>query len=106
MAEEFKMILQRVFNNWMALRLAVENGMGGRNGQKTAIEVMNYVHQYCIVNENISQSELEGIIEEILDEEFNTVCEDSSVTEVASILIKSLQHIKTGNIDKLKEKVL
>ena len=38
--EEFKknyrLIVEKLFNNWQNLRLAVEHGMGGRNGQKVS----------------------------------------------------------------------
>ncbi|XP_055375299.1 uncharacterized protein LOC129608023 [Condylostylus longicornis] len=106
MAEEFEMIVKRVFNNWTGLRLAVENGMGGRNGQKTAIEMMEYVYQYCMLNQNLDPYELEGIIEEMLDEEFNTICEDNSVKEIASILFECLGFYKSQNIQELKNSFL
>lgn len=43
--EEFKknyrIIVEKIFNNWQDLRLAVEHGMGGRNGQKVRFALKN-----------------------------------------------------------------
>jgi len=32
--KNFRLIVERIFNNWQNLRLAVEHGMGGRDGQQ------------------------------------------------------------------------
>ena len=53
--------------------------MGGRNGQQLAIEIMDYTHKYCVGNQNITQGELQDVIEQLMDEEFNTVCDDNSI---------------------------
>lgn len=34
--KNFRLIVERIFNNWQNLRLAVEHGMGGRNGQQVS----------------------------------------------------------------------
>lgn len=39
---------------------------------------MNYVYEYCIGNDNITQSEIQEILEDIMDEEYDTICEDDS----------------------------
>ncbi len=39
---------------------------------------MNYVFEYCIGNDNVTQSEIQEILEEIMDQEFDTICEDNS----------------------------
>uniref|UniRef100_W8BUD3 Pre-rRNA-processing protein TSR2 homolog n=1 Tax=Ceratitis capitata TaxID=7213 RepID=W8BUD3_CERCA len=75
----FRLVLEKIFNNWQNLRLAVEHGMGGRNGQQLAIEIMDYIYKYCIGNENIAQGELQDLLEELLDQEFDTICDDNSI---------------------------
>lgn len=47
--------------------------------QQTAIEIKDYVYNYCIQNENVTPNEIGEILNEILDEEFDTICEDNSV---------------------------
>lgn len=39
---------------------------------------MNYMSQYCICNDRIEVEEIQEVLEDILDEEFDTVCEDDS----------------------------
>lgn len=45
---------------------------------QTAVEAVNYVYEYCIGNDNITQAEIQEILVEIMDEEFDTICEDNS----------------------------
>lgn len=40
---------------------------------------MDYTYQYCIGNDNITQGELQTVLEELMDEEFNTLCDDCSI---------------------------
>lgn len=49
------------------------------------MDSMNYVYEYCIGNDNVTESEMQEILEEIMDEEFDTVCEDNSVVGMLSI---------------------
>ncbi|XP_036345988.1 pre-rRNA-processing protein TSR2 homolog [Rhagoletis pomonella] len=86
--KNFRLVLEKIFNNWQNLRLAVEHGMGGRNGQQQAIEIMEYTYKYCIGNENITQGELQDVVEELLDQEFDTICEDGSIPEICRNLLR------------------
>lgn len=76
---QFKEIVEQIFNRWTALKMAVEYGMGGRSGHQTAIELMTYVIDYCLQNDNLSPSDVQDCMEEIMDQEFQTVCEDNSM---------------------------
>lgn len=49
---------------------------------------MNYTYQYCVGNENITEGELQDVIEELLDQEFDTICEDGSVAEISRHLLR------------------
>ncbi|EDW85083.1 uncharacterized protein Dwil_GK14463 [Drosophila willistoni] len=89
--KNFRLIVEKIFNNWQDLRLAVEHGMGGRNGQQVAIQIMDYTYQYCIGNENITQGELQEVIEELMDQEFNTLCDDNSIPEICRNLLRYKQ---------------
>ncbi|XP_023164506.1 uncharacterized protein LOC111595157 [Drosophila hydei] len=87
----FRSIVEKIFNNWQNLRLAVEHGMGGRNGQQVAIQIMDYTYEYCVGNENITQGELQEVIEELMDQEFNTLCDDQSIPEICRNLLRYKQ---------------
>ncbi|EDV93695.1 pre-rRNA-processing protein TSR2 homolog [Drosophila grimshawi] len=89
--KNFRLIVERIFNNWQNLRLAVEHGMGGRNGQQVAIQIMEYTYEYCVGNENITQGELQEVIEELMDQEFNTLCDDYSIPEICRNLLRYKQ---------------
>ncbi|KAH8247390.1 hypothetical protein KR038_003413 [Drosophila bunnanda] len=89
--KNFRLIVEKIFNHWQNLRLAVEHGMGGRNGQQVAIEIMDYTYQYCVGNENITQGELQEVLEELMDQEFNTLCDDNSIPEICRNLLRYKQ---------------
>lgn len=46
---------------------------------QTATEIKDYVFNYCTKNENVDESEIAEILNDIIDEEFDTICEDNSV---------------------------
>ncbi|XP_062554280.1 pre-rRNA-processing protein TSR2 homolog [Armigeres subalbatus] len=95
----FKEIVENVFNRWTALRLAVEHGMGGPLGLNTAIEIIDYITCYCTENKNVDSYDLREVMEEIMDQEFQTICEDESVDEISAILIKYLNLLKQNKED-------
>lgn len=46
---------------------------------QTAREIRDYIFNYCTQNDNIEPTELVDLINDVIDEEFNTICEDNSV---------------------------
>ncbi|KAJ6634671.1 Pre-rRNA-processing protein TSR2 like [Pseudolycoriella hygida] len=98
----FRKILENIFNQWTALKLAVEHGMGGQHGQQTAVESMNYVFEYCTRNDNITQSEIQELLDDIMDQEFNAICEDNSSVEISTMLTKYLNMILSKEYDAIK----
>lgn len=46
---------------------------------QTAIEIRDYVFNYCTQNDNVDEREISDILGEILNDEFETICEDNSV---------------------------
>lgn len=52
--------------------------------------------QYCITESNLEIENIQDEIEEMLDQEFNTVCEDGSPKEIAQLLYKFLMLWKQG----------
>uniref|UniRef100_A0A1A9V649 Pre-rRNA-processing protein TSR2 homolog n=1 Tax=Glossina austeni TaxID=7395 RepID=A0A1A9V649_GLOAU len=103
--KNFRLIVEKIFNNWQNLRLAVEHGMGGRNGQQVAIEIVDYIYKYCIGNENISEGELQQVLEELMDEEFNTICEDGSVIEICQNLLRYKQMSLRGQYKEIESEL-
>lgn len=142
MEEAFGKILERIFNNWFALKLAVDHSMGGPNSKQvgkvtiptpneihlacfqTAIDCMNYMVQYCLYENDIDVYMIQKTLEDIMDEKFDTICEDESpkgnilfqinvlgqlsicfdtILEIATILFRFVQLMKDGNLQQCEE---
>ncbi|XP_035919677.1 uncharacterized protein LOC118517545 [Anopheles stephensi] len=101
----FRVVVENVLNRWTALRLAVEHGMGGPLGLNTAIELIDYVTSYCTENKHVDAIDLREVLEEIMDQEFETICEDDSIQEVSGILIKHLQMLKEGKEEEVRAEI-
>ncbi|XP_059049292.1 uncharacterized protein LOC131844427 [Achroia grisella] len=102
--DDFKPIVDLVLNNWTALQLAVEHGMGAPGGEKTAQLMAVYVARYCVEN-IVDRHELTELIEDLMDEEFDTVCHDNSPREIASLLLLYLGMLKEGRYDELRMRI-
>lgn len=63
---------------------------------------MNYTYEYCIGNENITQGELQEVIEDLMDQEFNTICEDGSVPEISKHLLRYKQMSLMGQYAEIE----
>ncbi|KAJ8733643.1 hypothetical protein PYW07_014194 [Mythimna separata] len=102
--DDFKPIVDLVLNNWTALQLAVEHGMGAPGGEKTAQLMSVYIARYCVENV-VDRDELIEVIEDLMDEEFETVCHDDSPKEIAILLLQFLSLLKEGQHDELRARI-
>uniref|UniRef100_A0A2A4K2H8 Pre-rRNA-processing protein TSR2 homolog n=1 Tax=Heliothis virescens TaxID=7102 RepID=A0A2A4K2H8_HELVI len=102
--DEFKPIVDLVLNNWTALQLAVEHGMGAPGGEKTAQLMSVYIARYCVENV-VDRDELTEVIEDLMDEEFETVCHDDSPKEIAVLLLQFLNLLKEGRHDECRARL-
>ncbi|KAL0849749.1 hypothetical protein ABMA28_011704 [Loxostege sticticalis] len=102
--DDFKPIVDLVLNNWTALQLAVEHGMGAPGGEKTAQLMSVYIARFCVENV-VDVTELTEVIEDLMDEEFDTVCHDNSPKEIASLLLMFLSLLKEGQHDELRARI-
>ncbi|XP_066250440.1 pre-rRNA-processing protein TSR2 homolog [Euwallacea similis] len=96
MEEPFARIVSQIFNNWTALRLAVDHSMGGPNSKQVAIDFINYMVQFCLNKPHVEAEDIQMAIEDILDEEFDTVCEDDSPKQISQLLYMFLKLLKEG----------
>jgi len=97
MENKFRTIVEQIFNNWTGLQLAVEHSMAGPNSKQVAIQCVDYMTQYCLNEPNVQISDIQEALEDIMDEEFDTMCEDNSPSEIASLLHRFLLLLKEGN---------
>lgn len=68
---------------------------------------MNYVTDSCIQSGNtrINEEDLIDLLEEILDQEFDTICEDDSIKEISRVLIKYLEMLKNNQLDTIRSEI-
>jgi pre-rRNA-processing protein TSR2 len=66
---------------------------------------VNYVSESCTSNPNVSESDLVDLLEDIMDEEFDTVCDDGSTKEISLVLVKYLRMLQQGKIEDIKQEL-
>ncbi|KPI99123.1 PREDICTED: uncharacterized protein LOC106114744 [Papilio xuthus] len=102
--DDFKPIVDLLLNNWTALQLAVEHGMGAPGGIKTAQLMSVYIARYCVEN-IVDREDLTELLEDLMDEEFDTACHDNSTKEIATLLLLYLELLKEGRHDELRARI-
>merc|ERR1711928_42928 len=93
--------VQTVLNNWTALQLAVQHQMGGPESKAIAEWMVSVIEDFFYENDNVIGSEVADWIGEILDTEFNTVCEDGSLEEVGDNLCTYFNRIRNGKEEEV-----
>ncbi|XP_055696786.1 uncharacterized protein LOC129797925 [Phlebotomus papatasi] len=104
-SEQFREIVENIFNRWTALKLAVEHGMGGRTGHQKAIELMNHTFDYCIQPNTPAPEDLQDALDDYLDQEFQTICDDNSSQEISFCLIKYLNMFRAGHLAEISNEL-
>jgi pre-rRNA-processing protein TSR2 len=99
-SEMFRSIVESVFNTWTALRLAVEQGMGGHQGKDIALRLVDQVTD-LVCNTDTGEEEIADFLLEFMDTELQTLCEDNSPDEVATVLLQFYQLCKAGNHEEI-----
>jgi pre-rRNA-processing protein TSR2 len=59
---------------------------------------MEYVTNYCLKNNDLDSDEIKELLEDIMDQEFNTICEDDSTNEISIHLMRFLQMFREGRL--------
>ncbi|GAB0089816.1 uncharacterized protein DMENIID0001_044330 [Sergentomyia squamirostris] len=104
-SEQFREIVENIFNRWTALKMAVEHGMGGRLGHLKAIELMNHTYEYCIQPLTPAPENIQDALDDYLDMEFQTICDDNSSQEVSVLLIKYLNMFRAGQLAEISHEL-
>ncbi|XP_047986523.1 pre-rRNA-processing protein TSR2 homolog [Leguminivora glycinivorella] len=102
--DDFKPLVDLVLNNWTALQLAIDHGMGS-SGPKTGQLVSDYITRYCVENLGGDVDNLTEVLEDLMDEEFDTMCEDNSPKEVAIVLLQYFTLLREGKRDELQARI-
>lgn len=84
--KNFHIAVDAIFQNWTALQLAVKQGAAGPHSQAVAAWMVDATVQWFSENKNLEFYEVEEFLEDILNQEFNLIVEDGSVTETSKLV--------------------
>ncbi|XP_015187095.1 PREDICTED: uncharacterized protein LOC107072035 [Polistes dominula] len=92
----------RVFSNWTALRLAVENDMGSKD---EAYEFCRHVADFLCESKNLFTSEIQDLLEDYMEDAFNTELQDFSGKQVADELYRFYSKYNMGNVSEVESEL-
>jgi pre-rRNA-processing protein TSR2 len=73
---------------------------------QTAIDFVDYVTDSCVQsNAKVSEEDLMDLLEEIMDQECDTILEDESIKEISSILVRHLAMLKSGQLEAIQSEL-
>lgn len=104
-------IVRSVFSRWTALQLAVNHSMGGPDSEGKYEAFINALAQYLVrhvrppLSVSSIEQEIQEYLEEVLDEEFNTVLDDGSSAELAQMFVRYVQLIQQGKLTDVQNEL-
>ncbi len=102
-------IIRSVFSRWTALQLAVAHSMGGSESEAKYEAFIAAFGEYLTRNIRPSLGiESDGIqeyLDEVLDEEFNTVLDDGSSSELAQLFVRYIHLILQGKLYEVEQEL-
>eukprot|EP01116_Phalansterium_solitarium_P011805 TRINITY_DN275_c0_g2_i1.p1 TRINITY_DN275_c0_g2~~TRINITY_DN275_c0_g2_i1.p1 ORF type:complete len:194 (+),score=40.94 TRINITY_DN275_c0_g2_i1:64-645(+) len=97
----FDNCVRAVFSRWTVLCLAVEQGWGGRNSAQKADDLLQSVVEMFASGERVYADELEDVLFDSIENDFNTTAEDGSVEQVARQLTTIWHKASQGDLTML-----
>jgi pre-rRNA-processing protein TSR2 len=101
-------IIQSIFSRWTALQLAVTHSMGGSESEAKYEAFIKAFGEYLIRNLRPSlsiESDIQQYLDEILDEEFNTILDDGSSYELAHLFLRYIHLILQGKLNEVQQEL-
>ncbi|KAG6516886.1 pre-rRNA-processing protein TSR2 homolog [Zingiber officinale] len=93
-----------MFSRWTALQMAVENGWGGQESRSKSEELVSTVLSWFSQSKGpLYIDDLENMLEENMEELFNTEVEDGSIEEVAEELVIMHEDFLKGNYESIEK---
>lgn len=94
--------IRQIIKKWTALQLAIEHGMGGPYAREKEVWFGVETEKFLLNNDGLEYYEVEDFITDILDAEFDTVCQDGSLAEVAQKFCNAANLYRAGSFDELR----
>lgn len=104
-------IIRSVFSKWTALQISVSHSMGGPQTEEKYEAFIEAFGQFLAHNVrpsspiSVMEQEIQEYLDEVLDEEFNTVLEDGSSNELAKLFIRYIQLIHQGKLADVQQEI-
>nr|CAD7611244.1 unnamed protein product [Timema genevievae] len=96
--------VKSVFNNWEALKMAANLRFSGVESLSRATNFVEAVVD-LINNKDCDYYDLLDLLEDTMDEQFDTYIEDGSLEEVATLLKSFHDSFKSGNTEQLLQDI-
>ncbi|XP_069785273.1 pre-rRNA-processing protein TSR2 homolog [Narcine bancroftii] len=103
--ELFEESVKVAMEAWPAFQVVLENGFGGVYSQQKADWMVGALTQYFEDNASLERDEVEELLADMLDNEFNTVIEDGSVSEVAHHLWTTFAMCQRGEESRVRARL-
>ena len=101
--DSFASLVKVSLSEWPTLQLAMEQGMGGPQAKEKEEWMATVLTEFFTSNVGSSLEELSDYIEDIMDNEFDTVIHDSSSDLLAARLFRFYQMVKDGKFEEVNE---
>ena len=102
-------IIRTVFSRWTALQLAVSHRMGGEGSEAKYEAFIQAFGEFLMRNlrpaSTSNEMDIQEYLDEILDEEFNTVLDDGSSYELAQLFLRYIHLILQGKSNEIQEEL-
>lgn len=95
--EAFKEGVGSVLRQWTALELAVFHQWGGANSKERADELVTELIQLFLSPEKVYKDDISLILEDYLESQFSTICEDGSPDELGELLCEMWRQCLDGD---------
>jgi len=66
---------------------------------------VNYVTECCLSNAKVEEEHLVDLLEDIMDQEFDTICDDNSIKEISASLVRYLTLLKEGQLGPIQQEL-
>uniref|UniRef100_A0A672PWK9 Pre-rRNA-processing protein TSR2 homolog n=1 Tax=Sinocyclocheilus grahami TaxID=75366 RepID=A0A672PWK9_SINGR len=97
--ELFTEAVRAVLETWPVLQIAVDNGFGGAEWMVDALRL------YFIDNDELQQDEVEDLISDLMNNEFDTVADDGSLPQVEQQVCEMLQQCQQDRLKEVREQI-
>eukprot|EP01036_Dinobryon_divergens_P031185 gene31185-40544_t len=96
-AEAFKEGLGSILRQWTALELAIHHQWGGKSSKEKADELNSLLADMFMNPEKVYKDDVSLVLEDFMEVNFNTICEDGSADEVSDLLCTMWRQCSVGD---------